>query len=181
MLRLVFVLQDNEGQTALHYGKKASFINLRKCLKKCTMYFLFSAIKLFVSVCVYFSNGKYFILGRKHPHLPYTDIITSCVCALYLYIAPCFLCTPSLCPHLSQICHPCLLFLALSVLHSSCLCCIVSFTQFLLFLSVVSCGCMRVCVLWYVCVDACLVLFCVCVCNNRQASQRKSALVLRLP
>ena len=163
MLRLVFVLQDNEGQTALHYGKKASFINLRKCLKKCTMYFLFSAIKLFVSVCVYFSNGKYFILGRKHPHLPYTDIITSSVCALYLYIAPCFLCTPSLCPHLSQICHPCLLFLALSVLHSSCLCCIVSFTQFLLFLSVVSCGCMRVCVLWYVCVDACLVLFCVCV------------------
>lgn len=75
--------------------------------------FCFSAIKLFVSACVYFSNGEYLILERNTSHLSYTEIMRLSVRALST--AACFLYTPALFPHLSHICLP----PTLSLLHSS--------------------------------------------------------------
>lgn len=104
------------------------------------------------------------------------------VCAPSLYTAACFLYTPALRPHLSQICHLSLLFLPLSLLHSSSLFSAVVFHPVSLIplcciLRVMCvCGCMCVCPL--VCMCGCLSGFvlrgcvvwcgvgvwCVCVC-----------------
>lgn len=90
MQRLVYVLQDNEGQTALHYGKKASLINLYspKC---CTityfiLFFCYKDFCKYVSIfqMVNFMTPLFFLCPHSH-----------------LYTAACFLYMPALCPHLS--------------------------------------------------------------------------------
>lgn len=127
VLRLVFVLQDNEGQTALHYGKKASFINLGKCLKKCTMYFLFSAINLFVSVCLYFKWWIFHFGTKASTFTIHWHHYVVCVCALFIYSTlfsvhtlslPTFVSNLSSLPPLPRtLCPPFLMFIFYSFFH----------------------------------------------------------------
>lgn len=107
----------------------------------------------------------FLILEPHSYHLSYTDIIMWSVYALSLNITASFLYTPALCPHLSQIVISPSSFSPISPPFFNFYFLLLFFTQFLSFLSVISCGCMCVCVPFgmYVWMSVWFCSVCVCV------------------
>lgn len=105
-----------------------------------------------------------------------TDITHYLVSAGTLYIQQHIFCTKLL---FARICPLLIPLSPLSFIFIFCCCC--HPVSLIRLHPEVVCVCVCLLVCMCACVDDCLVLFCVHVCNNRQASQRKSALVLRLP